>query len=220
MEGEYRDNRRLARTIRLWTLGWMSAQILFSLASVYELSIISALPPDAPFTLTESPPEMAVSDMVTGLTGLLALVAFWVSGILILVWIHRSNRNAQGFADGLNVSPGWNVGWFFVPFANLIKPFQGVRETWQASQGEPSWQDVPVPAFMRWWWACWLINNFVDNAAFRLSLRTETVAQQTNVAILNIAAAFISVPLALLLIRLVRELTGAQTTLHNSLVFR
>lgn len=220
MEAEYRDPGQLARSAILWTRIWLVAQSLFGLASVYEILVLSPLPREEPMTMTSSPPEAAVSDMVGGATGLSTLVSFWVAGILILRWIHRTNGNAQGFANAMTVSPGWNVGWFFIPFANLIKPFQGVRETWQVSQGNPNWQDEPVPAFMRWWWACWLITNFIDNASFRLSLRAETVGQEVSVAILNVVSALISVPLGLLLIRLIRDLTGAQTTLHSSFVFR
>jgi hypothetical protein len=219
MEGEYRDAGRLARAVRIWTLLWMASQVLFGLASAYEVSVISTLPPDTGFTFTSSPPEMAGSDMATGATGLATVILFWVSGILILRWIHRSNANAQTFVEGMDISPGWNVGWFFVPFANLMKPFQGVREAWQASQGSPSWRDVPVPGFMRWWWAFWLLTNLLDNASFRLSLRVETVAQESSVAILSVLSSMFSIPLGFLLIRLVRELTEAQRVQHNSLVF-
>jgi hypothetical protein len=196
MEGEYRDAGRLARAVRIWTLLWMASQVLFGLASAYEVSVISTLPPDTGFTFTSSPPEMAGSDMATGATGLATVILFWVSGILILRWIHRSNANA-----------------------NLMKPFQGVREAWQASQGSPSWRDVPVPGFMRWWWAFWLLTNLLDNASFRLSLRVETVAQESSVAILSVLSSMFSIPLGFLLIRLVRELTEAQRVQHNSLVF-
>ncbi|MEA3065603.1 MAG: hypothetical protein QOJ27_2055 [Sphingomonadales bacterium] len=220
MEAEYRDPRGLGRTAVLWLRIWLAAQISFGLASVYEFATLSGLPGDTPMTISTSPPEAELSDLVTGGTGILNLLAFWVSGIIVLRWIHRVNANAQGFAGGMTVSPGWNVGWFFVPFANLIKPFQGVRETWQVSQGAPNWQDEPVPVRLRWWWACWLVTNFIDNASFRLSLRSETVGDSVAIAGLNMASAIVSVPLGLLLIRLIRDLAEAQDTLHSSLVFR
>ena len=220
MESEYRDPQGLAKTTILWLWIWLAAQTSFGLASVYEALILSGLAQDAAMTMSTSPVEAEFSELIVGGTGLLSLVAFWVSGILVLRWIHRVNANAHGFADGMTVSPGWNVGWFFIPFANLIKPFQGVRETWQVSQGAPNWQDSPVPALLRWWWALWLIMNFIDNASFRLSLRSETVGDSVVIAFLNIVSAAVGVPLGLLLIRVIRDLTEAQTSLHRSLVFR
>ena len=220
MEAEYRDPQGLAKTTILWLWIWLAAQTSFGLASVYEALMLSGLPQDAGMTMSTSPPEAELGELIAGGTGVLTLISFWVSGIFVLRWIYRVNANAHGFAEGMSVGPGWNVGWFFIPFANLIKPFQGVRETWQVSQGAPNWRDEPVPALLRWWWACWLIANFIDNMSFRLSLRSETVADSVVIAVLNIASALVSVPLGLLLIRVIRGLTRAQADLHSRLVFR
>src|SRR6185295_7113854 len=64
------------------------------------------------------------------------VVLFAVTGIVWCVWQHRAQRNAIELAYGkLQFTPGWAVGWWFVPFANLVKPFQTVRELWKASHG-------------------------------------------------------------------------------------
>ena len=45
-------------------------------------------------------------------------------------WLFRSSNLQSPLADPLNpgevVTPGWAVGWFFIPIANLWKPFQAL----------------------------------------------------------------------------------------------
>lgn len=41
--------------------------------------------------------------------------------ILLMIWVYRSVSNLVAFnVQGLRFTPGWAVGWFFLPFANLI----------------------------------------------------------------------------------------------------
>ena len=49
--------------------------------------------------------------------GQLAIFPFLIT--LYCIWIHGSAVNARRLgAGGLDVSPGWAVGWYFIPFAN------------------------------------------------------------------------------------------------------
>jgi hypothetical protein len=53
------------------------------------------------------------------------------------------------------------VGWWFVPLANLVKPFETVRELWKASHGvaRRSLNTWPV---IGWWWALWLAGSALE----------------------------------------------------------
>jgi len=83
--------------------------------------------------------EKAVSDGETndqrqGIIALVHMLVFIVSGFLILKWIYRANYNARQLgAEGMNFTPGWSVGWYFVPIATLWKPYQAMKEIWKAS---------------------------------------------------------------------------------------
>src|SRR5207237_10475885 len=61
---------------------------------------------------------------------LVALVACFIS---VGMWIYRTNANAHSFSTDMTITPGWSVGWFFIPFANLVMPYRGVQETWRES---------------------------------------------------------------------------------------
>jgi Domain of unknown function (DUF4328) len=78
------------------------------------------------------------------------------TGILWLIWQHRAQRNlyARGVPD-LRYTPGWAVGWWFVPVASLVLPYLCMRELFGCAgmlaapgiplERRPDWR---VPA---WW---------------------------------------------------------------------
>ena len=64
------------------------------------------------------------------LIGLLSLVKFPVyifAFVTFLMWLHRGYTNLPALrSDSTEFTPGWAVGWWFIPFAYLVKPFQAV----------------------------------------------------------------------------------------------
>lgn len=68
-----------------------------------------------------------------GAIGTLALVSV-ISSIVFLRWTYVAAMNAQASTTvELSNSPGWCVGWYFVPIANLWKPFTALKEIWEIS---------------------------------------------------------------------------------------
>lgn len=93
------------------------------------------------------------------LGGSVALLgAFFLLAVLpIAVWIHRAHANLReaGLAE-LAYSPGWTVGSYFVPLANLVIPFRAMRELHNRSHGEDQWQAHASVADVSSWWSCHL----------------------------------------------------------------
>src|SRR5262245_4681290 len=95
---------------------------------------------------------------VSGTAGLGGLV-FVATVVVWCVWQHHAQANAVVLSGGgLRFTPGWAVGWWFIPIANLWKPFQTVRELWKASHGG-GWRTVATWSLLGWWWATWLIGS-------------------------------------------------------------
>jgi hypothetical protein len=152
-----------------------------------------------------------------GLAALAQLVGMIVAFVPSLMWVHRVNANAQSFADGLSVTPAWNVGWFFVPVGNLWKPFEGMRESWQASEDPENWPAVPVPGLLRAWWGCWLAGNILSNVGLQL---WRAAGPDSTVAVaLDIAATAAWIAAATALIVMVRRFTPLQRHAQAARVF-
>jgi hypothetical protein len=207
MAAEYRDPRPLARTAILSTWIWLGVQMLYGAASAFTFAVLAAPPANMRVTI-----EAAPSDWQPAIL-LVTFLPSAISGFLILKWIYRTNANAQAYSSGMKISPYWNVAFFFIPVANLWKPFQGLRESWEVSTMRN------IPSWMRWWWGCWLAANLIFYASFRFGRQAETAEAFTVVAFLTTIGAIVSVPLALLLIRLIRGLTAGQQEMHHDEIF-
>lgn len=142
--------------------------------------------------------------------GLVSITYLFMSIACIIgvsMWIHRAHANlfAAGF-EGLEFTPGWSVGWFFVPVACLFKPFQAMRELWNSSHLQEDGFSAPAPRMLSLWWGFWIVGSIVGNLGVNLSGISGAMTAFNLIAyILRIVAAW-------LLIRIVADVTEAQTS--------
>lgn len=205
------DPTKLARALVLWLYLYLAAQVGMALAIAYQIPQYARLDPSMSVSFSESLPGMEISDSISGLAALVMVVTFVVAGFLTLKWIYRVNKNAHVLATGLKSSPGWSVGWYFVPVAFLWKPFKGVEEAWKVSVDPAAWQAVETPSMLRWWWGLWLVDNMVSNVSARLTFRGGTVQMMQISQYLDLLSVALNVPLTLVLVAIVRQLTANQT---------
>jgi hypothetical protein len=201
---EMRDPAPLARAV-IWSVYlYMASDILFGLACLdHNRRLDEAMARGAPF-------DPAALDGARTLVGSLSVAAFLVSGWLTLKWIYRVNANAQALASGMAIGPGWNVGWFFIPFANLIMPYRGLKQTWQVSSDPHVWPDVKVPLLLPAWWATWLATNLFGNAGFRLSVQVESARDQQLANLIIAGSVPLTILVCILLVKVVRGLSRLQ----------
>ncbi len=95
-----------------------------------------------------------------------SLALAW-SAIVVGRWTYRAMKNLREMGLETTVSPGWAVGWYFIPIALLWMPFRGMAQIWRGSVHGAPLGDSRLPALMRVWWACWLVGNWLSFAAFR-----------------------------------------------------
>ncbi|MCP3960951.1 MAG: DUF4328 domain-containing protein [bacterium] len=112
----------------------------------------------------------------------------------------------------MEFTPGWSVGWFFVPIMNLFKPYQAVREIYHASDPEAdaeSWRQPEAPSFITMWWGLWIITNILGNFEMRTVFSDD---QGTLIAGAWLGAfnSLLAIPATLLALRVVKEIHGRQ----------
>jgi hypothetical protein len=177
-----------------------------------EASILRAVRDGAPFSLAEA---RASDDRLGVLAGWYAILVLG-SAIAWCVWQHRAHANLRAFArSGLRFTPGWAVGWWFVPVAALWKPFEAVRELWKASDpgsDAVSWRSSRTWPALGWWWACWLGSGVISvvGSAQRGSDVEDTIRGDTIV----MAALALQVVAAVLAIAIVRQVVARQAALE------
>jgi hypothetical protein len=139
------------------------------------IGIAQIVDPNRTFGIDESD-RLSLWSMLQGVLMLLQFGVFVVAGIMFLAWLYRVYTNLPALgSDNTEFTPGWAVGWWFIPFANLIKPFQAVRNAWAESDPDVNLEhgfltsvQSGAPAFMGIWWAFWILSNIAVNITTRV----------------------------------------------------
>ena len=208
----FRDAAALVKWAR-WSIYAQLAVGLLAVVSGYlEYGVLSGIR-DGDFASQQAAIDAAeASDVRQALIGLLQIVVAIVSGILILRWIHRANWNARALgARGLDFTPGWAVGWYFVPFMNLWKPYAAMKEIWKASARPERWQTLPVPGLLGLWWFFWIVSSLLGNASFRLMLRAKEIDALIQANIVTVLSDLVTVPLCLVFLVLMDRIHRMQS---------
>jgi len=131
--------------------------------------------------------------------------------VVFAMWIYRANFNSRQLgAQGMKFSPGWSVGYYFIPILLLWKPYQAMKEIWQTSKAPTSWESVTRGAVLPWWWFFFLISSMLGNASFRSSLRAKEIGELLTSTGITIASDVISIPAAIVALVLVKQIYEMQ----------
>jgi len=157
---------------------------------------------------------MQVAEANDGRQAIVGLLEFLIlvgSGIWILRWIYVACRNARDLAvNPMQFSPGWAVGWYFVPIAFLWKPYQAMKEIWRVSANPRDPSLVPDSPLLSSWWFFFIVTTLSGNASFRMSLRAQEISELLALNLVTRVSDFASIPLAILLIAIVRRIHDNQ----------
>jgi hypothetical protein len=213
---------RSIRTMGGLLMGLLASQIIFLAARIVvtlgEISLLERVIQGA----SPSSSEFAALAVQDQLTSQLVVGTFLLAGIAWCVWQHRAQSNLHAsWRRGLRFTPGWAVGWWFVPIASLWKPFQAVRELWAASDpeaNEASWQWTRTWSVIGFWWAAWLVSlviGGIPGAGPSPSMEAsaeELVSQDW----FWIGSQAVAIAASVLAIAIVRSVTARQTRLVSS----
>ena len=167
----YRPLKQIAR----WIAISVALMLLLTIAAAAVETAGAMLNPEFtnPNAPVENSTELSLILVQVGL-GALTLPLYLSACIGVCVFMYRANANLRAVgAKGLKTTPGWAAGWWFVPIANLFKPYQAMKEIYQCSHAPASteWRRVRTPGTLAVWWAVWLSSLFLSNLESRLALR-------------------------------------------------
>ncbi|MFJ3609098.1 DUF4328 domain-containing protein [Streptomyces hydrogenans] len=145
----------------------------------------------------------------------LALVggaAYIATIVVFLVWFFRVRQNAEVWAGDLQSrTPGWAIGAWFIPIANLWIPRHIAADIWRASRRDPSAADgARELTLLNSWWGFWVAGAIVDRVASRMYKWAETLDEWTDAAAWSLAGYLLTIVAGVLAILFVRRLTSMQ----------
>ncbi len=164
---------------------YLLVEIISIISTYQEISLLERIRDGGLYTIAEAD----ASDVRQGAIGLLYLLIFVLLITTFLMWLYRVRKNeAALIITGTRFSVGWSIWVWFIPIMQLFRPYQIMKEAWQASSREPeqlasrtpgprfpsiSWQQSPISPLLGWWWALWLVGNYIANIGTRFFFTSE-----------------------------------------------
>jgi len=131
--------------------------------------------------------------------------------ILFSMWIYRANFNARTLgAQNMKFTPGWSVGYYFIPFLNIWRPYQAMKEIWKASKNPTSWEGEERGSILPWWWFFFLIASMLGNASFRTTMSAKEIHELITSTGITIASDVVSIPATIIALILVGQIHEMQ----------
>jgi hypothetical protein len=177
----YRSPAGRSRKAR-WLLG---LSVALNMASILLLGLQRALLDRGTGLISQS--EWHASVARVNAAADLELVLFVVALVLFLRWLHLSYRNLLelGTRD-LRFTPGWAVGYWFVPVLNIWRPAEVLGDLWRATdpRADDGWRSLRSSPLIGWWWAIGLVAGPVAWAAQAMPAETISELQSKNTVLI------------------------------------
>ena len=200
------DPSSLTKFLKTMLWVFLGVNILSLISDFMQMTLLSAG--------SFSQAEAESNDVQQRIIGLVYLATFIVTGIAFLKWIYRANSNCHGFgAKGMKFSPGWSIGYYFIPILNLYRPYQAMKEIWKVSKNPGNWQEEIGSPLLGWWFALWLISGFLGQLSFRMTMQANTVSSLKESTTVSIISGIIDIPLCIVAISLISAIFSNQERL-------
>lgn len=130
--------------------------------------------------------------------------------LFFAIWLYRACKNAWLLdAPRIQITPGWSIGYYFIPLLNLWKPYITMKQIRSASYAS----DRALGKLLPTWWTSWL-GFLLLGAIIAIIKGSNDLNEQTQEIIskLNMIHVLVDIVLNLLAISLVLHITRAQNT--------
>jgi hypothetical protein len=198
-----------------WVKGFLCVSIAISMLSIWsdylEHELLNDFKNGTYTSEAEATADAEANDARQGIIGIVYTLVLIATLICFLRWVYRANSNVRKLgAEGLRFTPGWSVGWFFVPIAHVWKPYQVMKEIFKASKNPADWANQTSSPIVGWWWGFWIISAFLGQASFRISLGAQEIDELLTANVVMMISEVVDIPSAIITIVLVGKILEMQ----------
>jgi hypothetical protein len=186
---------RMGRVTSITLYCWMAIEVLQVLAGV---DYVAGRGVDVWFATPE----------VMALAMTIAEISTLITAIVLMIWVYRAMTAARVLTPTLTITPGWAVGWFFVPIASLWKPHVVMTEIMEGSGDKAVAYEQSGRRLVDLWWAAWIV-RMICNIVLAYVGRGEVGLQVSQVWCVIVGAAS-GIVAGLLLEAIIRRVTRLQ----------
>ena len=198
-----------------WLKGFLYGSILLDLVAIGSGILQYELLVDFKQGIYTSPEFVqaaaASNDARQRLVGVLQGILYLVTAFFFLKWIYRANYNARQVSMGtMKFTPGWAIGWYFIPVGNLWKPYQAMKEIYAVSKNPSNGQNRPFDQILSWWWLSFVVSNGLASASLRLMAKATEIEELINATLVSVGSDIASIILAFIAIALIKRIYQMQ----------
>lgn len=143
-------------------------------------------------------------DFVSGAAAFYGLTQLAIV-VLFIVWQFRAAKNNEALdRRGARFGPGWSIGAWFIPLANLVIPVMIMQDlsrgaTPSTERGDLAWRSARGSWLIGVWWTAWLISLLrygASNAGLHDDNSLDSIENSNVVALVGVVATVIAAVLA------------------------
>ena len=142
--------------------------------------------------------------------GLAMLALFVVTIVFYCMWQYRAVWNARAVGRETRHSPGWGVGWWFVPIANLFVPKRVLSDLWDASGADRATRDPSRPGTLYGLWVGTFVVGVVGNVLGNVGEADPSIGIAVAAVVADLISSGLWIAFLFLLARFVADVQGQQ----------
>jgi len=152
--------------------------------------------------------------------GIIQIIVFIISAITFIQWFRRAYFNLHLRVNHLSQTEGWAAGCWFVPIVNLFRPYQIMKELFQAThfflkRNEVHTREHFSMPSLSLWWTFWIIDRFVGQFVFKYAMKADTIEELTTSTIAQLISNGIGIVLAIITINIITEYSKLELVMHK-----
>jgi hypothetical protein len=156
---------RSVRTLTRWLVAFVGVQLAARSCNFVAMLLLRGYLDD------KQSPAFAAGKLLVSFGSPMVRLSYLSSLVLFCFWLHRAYRNLPALGSRhARFTPGWAVGYFFVPLVVLVRGVQVMRDLWIESQPLPDDGADATERMLRrraplvgWWWGLWLATLFTSH---------------------------------------------------------
>jgi hypothetical protein len=155
--------------------------------------------------------EGQANDARQQIISIVDLLLYIITIIIFARWIYRANHNVRALgAQNMRFTPGWAVGYFFVPVFFLWRPYQAMQDLWRASKNPATWHDILPSSVLGLWWTLWIVSIFLGQTSDRASMAANNAISLQAATITHIILEFVQLALCIVAFIFVSQIHKSQ----------
>lgn len=209
-----RENGSRAKLVILFLWLSIGSEILNIISSYLQFDVIDDYFND--FDIKDSDFEFV--DNLDNLVSIVNLIVFILSGIFFIQWFRRAYFNLHLVSKKLKFTEGWAAGSWFVPFINLIRPVEIMKELYTKTNEiliEKNVRFDQKKNIINLWWAFWIISAVISNFIMRYSLNVADLNELQNLTLMTMASSIIGIISGFLALKVVKDYVYMEEKLNN-----